>query len=557
MIAKRAAGILALGLLSAVSMAAVTINVNRADGESLSGAEKFVVRVTAPSLVTSVEFYVGDSLRDTDSSTPYEFTIDTLTEKEGDLVVRFDAYTENGEKGTKTLRLKVDNGLGKGIEFHLDKARDFLSNSKWDDAIASGRIALKINPNSNPARIVMARANFGKGVMDLAQKFVEDVIANEPQNTEALELSAGINLERAFSAFTTSGTRAETISTIGTALRRAAETRKASLEARVDALPALTQENKWSQLPALMAAARYSRIIEILTPHVDKNPKDTAAQNWLVYSMVRAGRFQAATRALASYEKFGSIDGYGYALKAILFAYGNNDAISREAEKNAILDDPSSVPVKTAQIYLALRRRDVRTFATLVTDLNRIDDGTYIAAYYKATLAHAGNDFTLAQDLMKRALMAEPSAYDVFVERANQQVIYAMGSDVNAEERGLQLSLARAYVEAALVARPESFQALTGLSIISTLQGRNDDAIRFGRAAAAAAPEYAPGHYALAAAYMSARRNSESREAMKNAERMDPSGLTGRPVPNAEIAFRYFYSSGRVPLMSTPPVPAS
>ena len=37
-----------------------------------------------------VEFYVGNDLRESDTSTPYEFKLDTLTEPDGDLKVSVD-----------------------------------------------------------------------------------------------------------------------------------------------------------------------------------------------------------------------------------------------------------------------------------------------------------------------------------------------------------------------------------------------------------------------------------------------------------------------------------
>ncbi|MEZ5162385.1 MAG: hypothetical protein R2688_01285 [Fimbriimonadaceae bacterium] len=60
-----------------------------------------------------------------------------------------------------------------------------MTSSKFDDAIQACRVALKIDGKNNKARMAMARANFGKGIYDVAQKFAEDVSADDPKNTEA------------------------------------------------------------------------------------------------------------------------------------------------------------------------------------------------------------------------------------------------------------------------------------------------------------------------------------------------------------------------------------
>jgi len=115
-------------------------------------------------IITQVEFYVGSDLRDADTSTPYEFKLDTLEVEDGELKVTFAAYTSDGKSTKKALSLTVDNGVSKGAEFHVQQGEEFLRNSKWDDAINAGRVALKAKKGFNPARMVLARAYMGKNV---------------------------------------------------------------------------------------------------------------------------------------------------------------------------------------------------------------------------------------------------------------------------------------------------------------------------------------------------------------------------------------------------------
>ena len=100
-----------------------------------------------------------------------------------------------------------------------------LIEGNWDAAISAGRVALKIAPNDNSARMVLSRAYFGKGIFDLAQKFAEDAVASEPTSIAAKELLAGISLRQAFRALTLAGDRDRTLGTVSTALKAAANGR--------------------------------------------------------------------------------------------------------------------------------------------------------------------------------------------------------------------------------------------------------------------------------------------------------------------------------------------
>src|SRR5579862_4148950 len=127
--------LLAFLLVAFASAQKLTLSVNVNDGDTVSGDVHFVVKVQSKNPVTQVEFYVGTELRDTDPSTPYEFNLDSLAENDGDLKIKFVAYTSEGENASKTMVLKIDNGISKGAAFHLAKAKDLLAVSKWDDAI--------------------------------------------------------------------------------------------------------------------------------------------------------------------------------------------------------------------------------------------------------------------------------------------------------------------------------------------------------------------------------------------------------------------------------------
>lgn len=600
---SRVFGAAALALAAcAASWAQVRLTVNVTSGQAIAGTQNFRLLAQSESLVTSVEFYVNDSLRDTDSSTPYEFTIDTLQEDDGPIKVRFDAYNEKGQKGTVSLNLRIDNGTGRGIEFHLEKGREALAASKWDDAILAGRVALKIDPASSPARLLLSRANFGKGVNDLAQKYLEDVLAVEPKNEDALNLLAGIEIERAFSTFTTSGAqRMATISQIDSALKRAAQTRASLLAERVDALGEATAELNPARLRTLAAADRYNRIAQELSGRAQNDPQNTLLQNWTIYGLMRAGRYQEALTLYGRYERLGQPDAYGLALGAVLKQFLGDEEGSLAAEKKAVQADSSSPALLVARTYLALRRGSqtqfspddsdgdrrenvlvrrqgaAAEFGNLTAELLKADDSSPVTRYYLSTVQLQRGQFDESIANLKRALLAEPSFFEAYIERANQILLYTFNNRLSQDETNAQRALARAFFNAALGARPESFEALTGLSLMAGLEGNMEECIRLGEAAVAASPGYGPAHFTLAAAYSTVRarlntrvaneRDREKRAALEKesatwmgrarasidaAVKVDPLNIRGRTIPPFDVAWRYYYVHGRTPLIPAP-----
>ena len=141
------ASLIAMAVLGLAQAGAPVLNLDVKDRDAVSGERKFRVLVESKSPISQVEFYVGSDLRDTDTSTPYEFKIDTLEMDDGDVKLTFAAYTSDGKSTKKAVTVKVDNGVSKGAAFHIQQAEELLRNSKWDEAITAGRIALKAEKN--------------------------------------------------------------------------------------------------------------------------------------------------------------------------------------------------------------------------------------------------------------------------------------------------------------------------------------------------------------------------------------------------------------------------
>ncbi|MBS1723761.1 MAG: hypothetical protein JSS66_12500 [Armatimonadetes bacterium] len=543
-------------LLSSAALAKVELTANVKDGDVISGEFTFKIGVQSESLVTSVEFYVDKDLRDTDESTPYEFSIDTLKETQGAFTVTFAAYTKSGESAKKTFKLTVDNGLDKGAAFHVSKGEDALVNGKWDDAIDAARVALKIDPKNNPARIVMARANLGKGVIDLAERYADDAYSAEPKSPAVLSLVSTVNLKRAFMTMGSGGNSMESAVAIGKALKKAAEMRRTALDMMVDSFGNVTDGNRMAYCDTLLMASKYSRVAAEMEPVLRKDFRNTDVANRLIYAQIRAGRFTQALQSLENIRKYGSPDGFSFALRACLMSYLGDKPKATEAEKEAILDDPTGLGVKTAQAYLALRGSELKAATSILTSLANQEGHNPVVNYDICALAFVVTDFDQSRIRFETAMLAEPASYDTLVERGNQAVYFSLRDDMNTDNdpdyAKRQRALARAFFEAAQAAKPESFEAMTGLCALALLDGRKADAVSLGRAATAAAPEYAAAQWAYAAAQFDANLREDAKESVRKAEKIDPEGLSGKPYPTGRTAWEYFFNKGRIPLLITP-----
>lgn len=580
-------------LLAAASFAKVEIKTDLKDGQTISGEITTRVVVQSNNLVTSVEFYINDDLRLSDDSTPYEFRIDTIAEAEGPLKLKISAYTSEGESASKTFTLKVDNGIGKGADKLVEEGYEFLRDGKIDEAINAGRVALKAKAKFIPARLLLAKANFQKGIYDLAQKFTEEILAEQPNNVEALDLNAAIALERAFNTMNR-GDRNQTVETIKTALKQAASSRAKVYDARLEALGQPTDANLLRVTDVMLQAGRFNRVVSLLQPKFQSDPTNASIANRYIFALLRTGKLNEANLALGVYLRRGKPDAAGHALAAVILqALGKNQE-ALDAEKLAITNDASDLTVRSGQVLLSLSRGNMQVMGQLVKDLVKDESSRFEVLLYQSSVFNAAGDFERARQAFEEAVLAEPTSYDAYVLRANQLVGYSINPNSSKEDVAFQRNLAKAYLEAALDARPESFEALTGLSILALFDNKTAEAIKLAEAATLAGPQYAGGYYVAAlAANIEAnnarvaagearqrastaranrllaeaeqlerqatqweRRSRElsvnSEKYLKAAKQSDAAGLEGRGLPSAFDAWRYFATRGRTPLLIQP-----
>ena len=265
--------------------APVELVVDAKNAETLHGVKKFKVIVQTDEVVTQVEFYVNGELRTSEQSTPYRFELDTLNENDGDLAIKFIAYTDQTHKGTKEFKFTVDNGVAKGADFHVKAGAALLADGKLDEAVTEGRIALKADKTSAAARLLLARAFLFGNVLDKAQKYADDVVADDKNNLEALELSSVIGLKQAFTTAAKSLDDSETLKTVKDVLKTAVEARQRYLDGAVEKLGA--GASLLAVADANTRAGHYTTEINILTPEFGKDHTRLEVANRLIYAQIK------------------------------------------------------------------------------------------------------------------------------------------------------------------------------------------------------------------------------------------------------------------------------
>jgi len=515
--------------LIAPPAAPVKVHVDVKDGEVITGEHTFKVTVDAQNLVTQVEFYVNDDLRDKATSTPYHFMLDSLNETEGNAKIRFKAYTSEGETGEASVSVKIYNAMDKGADYHVQLGTKALEDGRWGLAITEGRIALKIDNKLNAARLIVARGYLRSNVMDKAQKFAEDAVSNDPANMSALDILAVINLKRAFTTFDRgSGDKTETLKTIGEALKSAVEARKKALDARVDAVGNLTDSNLIQFVDASLRAGRYGLAVSTLRPVFERDNRRTEVANRLAFAYIREGRYADAYQTLATLKKYGTPDVYSQATMAVLLAEDGQVQASDDAIKEAILSDADNPIVTTSQAYIALkfvrtRVANINTMSLNYDDLRGHDSPKAMESrntlqqilrelakdqgqrtevnYYLCALNNKLENYDDARRYFEQSALTEPTNYDAYIEQGNKSFQISMRGKHEKDDLTFMYENARTMFTAALAARPSSAAALTGLSLVGTFEGKPDEGIKWGLAAVQAEPNYAAGNVALCAAY--------------------------------------------------------
>lgn len=549
--------------LSAAQVQSIIVNLD--DGAKISGSVTVKATVRTSDIVLKVELYRDDQLIGSQSSTPYEFKIDTTALPDGPLNLKLIAYTDTGGKITKKLTLKVDNGLSAGVGPHIAKASKLLSNSDYDGAIAEGNTALRIDSSNLPARLILARAYYGKGVYDHAQSYCDEILSKDPNNADALNLASAVGVQEAFAVIAKQDQADQSLDNMKQAFDYAIDNRTKYLNLQLGKLD-ISKTDPYTYAAEASKAHKYSLAIQPLSAILTKNTSDTKAANWLAYSQFMAGRFSDATSTLTTLKRAfgGKYDAYTKAIQALLAAHYNDMATADKVLSDAILDDMSNLGVRTSQASIALSENNAQAQANLVQSLAS-DAGQYPEVnYLVSAAANQVGDYDLARSALKQGLLADAANYSLYVEAGNQAMRPAMASKEDPKLATQQYQIAQMFYKEALRAKGDSSEALTGLAITDMLLKNPGQAVADATAATKAAPDYAAGHYALAMALATASsaQSLTSKQSddmmdqasaeMKAAGKADPSRLGDAAIPSAAICWKYFISGGRILVIAHP-----
>jgi tetratricopeptide (TPR) repeat protein len=612
--------LLATAILALLSpnRAPVSLTVNAANGETISGDRIFRVSVKSEDLVTGVELYVGGDLRDKDVSAPYEFTLDTLAESEGDMQLRFRAYTAKGDHAEKSITVHIDNLLTRGIGYHLQEGKVAIQDGNYDAAILSGRRALRIESKSSDARIILVQAYQLKGIYDKAQKYAEDGLGDDPTNEVLGNLLCSVKLKQAFSTMNREGDRKDVLNTIKEAFKTAIDKRRQIVDAALDRAEEPNDDTVVSYVDLALAAQRYGKVINVLSPRIAKDHRRIDLANRLAFAYMRLGRYAEAIQTLASVTKESKPSPYTLTLWALCQAETGDVKASETNLKNAILADDNNLAVVCAQAYLGLKfyrhqvldqimqnlnydeiagrnAKDRMASRQMLTNaLNQLEQnhsGRPEVNFYRAALDNKLEEYSAAEKAFEATVLSDPLIVDAYVEQGNRSLGLAMHANATDEEKSQRFDTAEIYFQAALSARPDSAQALAGLSILAVLQGKYEDGVRWGEAAFKANPQYTAASVALGTAYNQLARNmgkkaddmrkqsrvatttsAERQQNEMDARKMEAKGseyqrlardipakltkldprLEGTDLTKPAQAFRYFVTGGRIPLLPLP-----
>jgi Tfp pilus assembly protein PilF len=247
---------------------------------------------------------------------------------------------------------------------------------------------------------------------------------------------------------------------------------------------------------------------------------------------------------------------------AVIYTELGNDTSADDALKEGLLSDADNLGVRTAQAYIALKRNKTATLARFSTDLAREQGQRTEVNYFLSALTNRLNQFVESRRFFERAVLAEPTNYDMYIEEGNESINVGLSRGMEKKDVDAQFENARLMFETALIARPESYEALTGLAIVDMLQKKPADAVKHAEAAVAAGKSYGGAYYTLAAAYEAARMADRSsatadydamaQKANTTAGKLDRLNLEGRSVPDVYNAWKYSSSGGRSPVMAPP-----
>jgi tetratricopeptide (TPR) repeat protein len=440
-----------------------------------------------------------------------------------------------------------------------------------------------------PAQLALGHAFLGKGVYDKAQEFTEDALRNSPNNAEGLELQSIIQLKRVFNSYAPLGDKDSVLNATSDAIGKAIDSRRKVLDQQFDKLGTPTAATLQTYADIADQTQHFSAAISALLPAFNSGGLKTAIGDRIGYSQLRLGRLDDLLKTLALMKSAGTLDGYSYALWAVANDYLGDTNGADDDIREAIEQAPTNVGVQTAQVYIALHRKNLPTMTGLASSLASDQGQLPEVNYYLAVLYDRLKKYDDADSSFHEAVLIEPLLFEMYVERGNEALQRIQDKSESGDAKAYDLKVADHMFTAAREAKPDSAEALTASTILLVIQDKINEARHMADAAVDAAPDYAAAHYASASFYASLQNKlgeeadniksaahngidsetqakmtltkKEADEAGKKAldqlalaRKLDPKRLAGAEMPRVSEVFQYFYSNGGLPVITAPSV---
>lgn len=418
--------------------AAVEINVK--DGDTLQKIFKVEVTVQSDSPVMRVEFLINDRLREVDQSTPYEFEWDTISDAEGEHTLTVNAKLENEKTESKSIKIRIDNEVGKGAEHHFQQARDLFSESNWKDALISARIALKAQSDHKPARVLLMQTYMRQGNLEAAEDAVEDFNRIFPESPEGYQFQAQIALRKA----RTARDERRQIETAIAARRKVLDIEQKALDTEQ-----ATTENLAKQAHIAMIRGDYERASQLFFACSQQEENNLSYRNRLAQAYLLSGRYQDVLVATGAATRRGTADAYTYGIQALAQTLLNRQRDFETSMRAAEQKDKENPKLHVIQAGLEMRNRKISQAARLAVMAQNEGLNAPQASFIRMWSFSSAREFDRAREHFWQTLDLELLTPEAYVMRGMESLAESVrpGNEEMTET-------ARAWFDLALTARP-------------------------------------------------------------------------------------------------------
>lgn len=441
-----------LAVLVQTGALAASVTLSVADGAVLADTVTVTARVTGfeDSGVQHVRFLVDGEEKNRDSSIPYTFDWDTLEYSEGPHVLEAIATDMTGASARASVRVTIDNELGKGADHHGRIALEALGRKDADTARRHARRALRIDPKNVTAARALAALHRAAREYDRAIALLEQASIPEDDIEARRDLMA---------LYVLRGDAGDTTESFLQGVTEAWEQAKRVDTARIERLKTAGAIERGD---AAFAARRWRDAIIAYQSVGDAAEMPITVANRLLLAYVRAGRWRDCELLLRTLDRDNRADDVTRAVQGYYLLKIHKPAEARrvvqQAAENRVL--PAIVVAAAADLILgdqARARDEIETAAGMAPDSAAV---LYLQTFVTREPIDLRKQLALA-------VAADPVQPEILVRKAHE--ILASNRPAKYDEAERILLLARRMEE-------ENADVLLTLAALYMVQERAEEA---------------------------------------------------------------------------------